>query len=38
MTDKELFIAEMKKRTKKLAVDIVRQCNSLTTCAASSVI
>ncbi len=38
MTDKELFIEKMKKRTKKFAVDVIRFCDSLKTCKTSSVI
>jgi len=38
MTEKEMFIAKMKKRTKKFAVDAIRFCDSLKTCKASSVI
>ncbi len=38
MTEKELFIEDFKKRTKKLAVDIISFCNSLKTCKASGVI
>ena len=38
MTEKELFIENFKKRTKKFAVDIVSFCNSLKTCKASGVI
>ena len=38
MTDKEIFIGKMKIRTKKFAVDIIRFCDSLKTCKASSVI
>ena len=38
MTDKEIFIKEMKNRTKKFAVDVIRFCDSLKTCKASAVI
>jgi len=38
MTEKELFIEGLKKRTKKFAVDVILFCNSLITCKASSVI
>lgn len=38
MTEKEIFIKEMKKRTKKFAVDVIRFCDSLETCKASAVI
>ncbi len=38
MTDKEIFIDKMKKRTKKFAVDVIRFCDSLKSCKASSVI
>ncbi len=38
MTEKEIFIEALKKRTKKFAVDIILFCNSLKTCKASSVI
>ena len=38
MTEKEIFIEKMKKRTKKFAVDVILFCNSLTTSKASSVI
>jgi len=38
MNEKEFFIEELKKRTKKLAVDIIRFCNSLRKCEATSVI
>jgi hypothetical protein len=38
MTEKEIFINEMKKRTKKFAVDVIRFCDSLKTCKASAVI
>lgn len=38
MTEKEIFIEDLKKRTKKLAVDIILFCDSLKECKASSVI
>ena len=38
MTEKEIFIKEMKSRTKKFAVDVIRFCDSLKTCKASAVI
>ena len=38
MTEKEIFIIEMKKRTKKFAVDIIKFCDSLKVNKASSVI
>ena len=38
MTEKELFIEQLKKRTKKFAVDIIIFCSSLKTCKASSVV
>ncbi len=38
MTEKEMFIGKMKKRTKKFAVDVIRFCDSLKTSKASSVI
>ena len=38
MTEKELFIKKMKKRTKKFAVDIIQFCNSLKINKASAVI
>lgn len=38
MTDKEVFINRMKSKTKKFAVDIIKFCDSLKTCKASSVI
>ena len=38
MTEKEIFIERMKVRTKKFAVDVIRFCDSLKTCKASSVI
>lgn len=38
MTEKEVFIEGLKKRTKTLAVDIIELCNSLKTGTASSVV
>jgi four helix bundle protein len=38
MTEKEIFIEKMKKRTKKFAVNVIRFCDSLKPCKASSVI
>ena len=38
MTEKEIFIERLKKRTSKFAVDVIMFCNSLKTCKASSVI
>ena len=38
MTEKEIFIEKMKKRTKKFAVEVIHFCNSLKTSKASSVI
>ena len=38
MTEKEVFIEGLKKRTKKLAVDIIMFCDSLKKCKASSVV
>ncbi|RLD60873.1 MAG: four helix bundle protein [Bacteroidetes bacterium] len=38
MTEKEIFIEKMKKRTKKFAVDIIGLCDSLKNCKASGVI
>ncbi len=38
MTEKEVFIEMMKKRTKKFAVEIIQFCDSLKTSKASSVI
>ncbi len=38
MTEKEEFIEKMKQRTKKFAVDVIRFCDSLKACRASSVI
>ncbi len=38
MTEKEMFIEKMKKRTKKFAVDVILFCDSLKTSKASSVI
>lgn len=38
MTEKEVFVEGMKKRTKKFAVDVILFCNSLMINKASSVI
>jgi len=38
MTEKEVFIEELKKRTKKLAVDVIIFCDSLKACKASSIV
>ncbi len=38
MTDKELFIEVFKKRTRIFAVEVIKFCDSLKTCKASSVI
>ena len=38
MTEKEIFIEGLKKRTKKLAVNIIMFCDSLKKCKASSVV
>jgi four helix bundle protein len=38
MTEKEQFIEDLKKRTKKFAIDVILFCNSLKTCKASDVI
>ena len=38
MTEKEIFIEQMKTRTKKFAVDIIKFCDSLKTGKAASVI
>ncbi len=38
MTEKEKFIEKMKKRTKQFAVDIIKFCDTLHACKASSVI
>ncbi|MEZ5050481.1 MAG: four helix bundle protein [Saprospiraceae bacterium] len=38
MTDKEIFIEKLKVRTKLLAVDIIKFCDSLKSCKASAVI
>jgi len=38
MTEKEIFIEKMKKRTKQLAVDVINFCNTLKVNKASSVI
>jgi len=38
MTEKEIFIKNLKARTKKFGVDVIRFCNSLKSCKASAVI
>ena len=38
MTDKEIFITKLKKRTKKFAVDVIKFCDSLKQIKASSVV
>ena len=38
MSEKEIFIERLKKRTKKFAVDVIKFCNSLKTCKASTVV
>lgn len=38
MTDKEVFINQLKQRTKKFAVDIIKFCESLVECKASGII
>lgn len=38
MNEKEIFISELKRRTKKFGVDVILFCDSLKTCKASSVI
>lgn len=38
MTEKNIFIERLKKRTKKFAVDVIKFCNSLKTCKASTVV
>jgi len=38
MTDKEIFIEALKKRTKQFAVDVIKFCDSLKTSKASAVI
>ncbi len=38
MTEKEVFIEELKRRTKKFAVDTIIFCDSLKKCKASAVI
>lgn len=38
MTEKYIFIERLKKRTKKFAVDVIKFCNSLKTCKASTVV
>lgn len=38
MTDKEIFVNNLKVRTKRFAVDIIKFCDSLKACKASAVI
>ncbi len=38
MTEKEIFIEKLKKRTRKFAVDVIGFCNSLKSLKASSVV
>ena len=38
MTEKKIFIENLKERTKKFAVDVILFCNSLKVCKASDVI
>ena len=38
MTEKEIFVEKMRKRTKKFAIDVIRFCESLKSDKASSVI
>lgn len=38
MTEKEIFVEKMKKRTKKFAADVILFCNSLKNVRASSVV
>ena len=38
MTEKEIFIEKLKKRTRKFAVDVILFCNTLKACKASSVV
>ena len=38
MTEKEVFIERLKKRTKTFAVDVINFCDSLKKCKASSVV
>jgi len=38
MTEKDIFIEGMKKRTKKFSVDVILFCDSLKQCKASSVV
>jgi len=38
MTDKEVFITKLRKRTKKMAVDVIGFCDKLIICKASGVI
>jgi len=38
MTDKNIFIDGLKKRTKKFGIDVILFCDSLRSCKASAVI
>ncbi len=38
MTEKEIFIEQLKNRTKRFAVDVIQFCDSLKSCKASAVI
>jgi len=38
MTEKEIFVEKMRRRTKKFAVDVILFCETLKQCKASSVI
>lgn len=38
MTEKEMFVKQLKDRTKKFAVDVIAFCESLKVCKASSVV
>lgn len=38
MTEKEIFVESLKQRTKQFAVDIIKFCESLKICKASSVV
>lgn len=38
MTDKEIFIEKLKKRTKNFAIDIIRFCDTLKKCKTSDVV
>lgn len=38
MTEKEQFITQLKQRTRKLAVDVIKFCDSLRQCKASAVV